>query len=194
MNNRSLPDVQELLRLLAEHESSAMMAYKKLYDHFAPRILRSANKFLHDEVIAEDLVQEVFLSIWEKRLHLQHVENIEPYLYGMVKKQAAKSITNKLRLDAARIEFTERIILAEDDEAKALYERKLNEIVNELPEQRRTIFRLAKIEGLSYEAIALKLNISVHTVNHNITKALKFLHERKHDIILFVILHSMFGD
>jgi RNA polymerase sigma-70 factor (family 1) len=194
MENRSVPDVQELLRLLTTDESNAMIAYRRLYDHFSPRILRAANKFLRDEEMAEDLVQDVFLSIWQKRQQLRHVENIEPYLYGIVKKQAAKSITNKLRFDAARIEFTERIILAEDDGAKALYESKLNEIVNELPEQRRTIFRLAKIEGLSYEAIAQKLNISVHTVNHNITKALKFLHDRKHDIITLVILHSMFGD
>jgi RNA polymerase sigma-70 factor (family 1) len=194
MENKSISDLQELLRLLQGDEANAMLAYQKLYDRFAIKVLRAANKFLRDEEMAEDLVQDVFLSIWQKRQQLQHVENLEPYLYGIVKKLAARSITNKLRFDVARIEFTERVKLAEDDGAKAFYEAKLQEIVNEMPEQRRTIFRLAKIEGLSYEAIAQKLNISVHTVNHNITKALQFVNERKHDIITFVIMGSLFRD
>jgi RNA polymerase sigma-70 factor (ECF subfamily) len=194
MENKSVSDVQELLRLLQGDEANAMLAYQKLYDTFAIKILRAANKFLRDEVMAEDLVQDVFLSIWQKRQQLQHVENLEPYLYGIVKKLAARSITNKLRFDVARIEFTERVKLAEDDGAKAFYEAKLQEIVNEMPEQRRTIFRLAKIDGLSYEAIAQKLGISIHTVNHNITKALQFVNERKHDIITLVIMGSLFGD
>lgn len=187
-------DVQELFHSLRGDEASAIVAYQKLYKQFAPKILRAAKKFLYEDEMAEDLVQEVFIAIWQKREQLQHVENLEPYLFGIVKRQAAKAITNKLRLDAARIEFAERVILSEDDGAKAFYESKLEEIVNEMPEQRRKIFRMAKIEGMSYEAIAQKLNISIHTVNHNITKALKFVDERKQNLIVLIILGSMFGD
>lgn len=186
-------NMNELLLLLRQDEATALRAYREVYNRYAPKILRATLKFLRKDELAEDLVQEVFLMVWQKRDQLQHVENFELYLYGIVKRQAARIITNKLRFDAARIEFSERNMSSEGEDERQIYRAALDQMLEELPEQRRTIFRLAKFEGMSYEAIAKHLNISIHTVNHNITQALKFMDGRKRDLLSLLIASSVFS-
>jgi RNA polymerase sigma-70 factor (family 1) len=178
---------EEALVLLAGDEKVAYEVFKELYEEYAESIYIAARQFLKSSELAKDLVQEIFTSIWLRRTQLDGVSNLESYLFGIAKNMACDLIKKTLKAELARQEFTARM---EGNNANGTerYERHLEEIVEQLPSKRKQIFRMAKIEGLKYEVIAERLKISIHTVNHNITEALKFINERKRDAITVIFL------
>lgn len=178
---------EEALTLLAGEERVAYQVFKELYDEYAESIYVAAKQFLKSPEMAKDLVQEIFTAIWQRRTQLNSVNNFESYLYGMAKNMAYDLIKKALKAELARLEFTAWMEV-NDTRSSEKYEHQLEEIVEQLPSKRKQIFRMAKIEGLKYEVIAERLKISTHTVNHNITQALKFIHERKHDVITVVVI------
>jgi RNA polymerase sigma-70 factor (family 1) len=177
----------EALVLLAGEEKVAYEVFKDLYEEYAESIYIAARQFLKSSELAKDLVQDIFTSIWLRRTQLEGVDNLESYLFGIAKNMACDLIKKTLKAEIARQEFT---ALMEGNNANGTekYELHLEKIVEQLPSKRKQIFRMAKIEGLKYEVIAERLKISIHTVNHNITEALKFINERKHDAITVIFL------
>lgn len=178
---------EEALALLAGEEKVAYQVFKELYDEHAESIYVAARQFLKSSEMAKDLVQEVFTAIWLRRTQLANINNFESYLYGMAKNMACDLIKKALKHELARQEFT-ALMEVSDNRAIEKYGHQLEEIVEQLPSKRKEIFRMAKIEGLKYDVIAERLKISTHTVNHNITQALKFIHEHKHDVTTVVAL------
>lgn len=173
--------------LLAGEEKVAYQIFKHVYDDYAASIYIAARQFLKSPDMAKDLVQDIFTSIWLRRTQLYAVNNFESYLFGIAKNMACDMIKKALKAELAGYEFT-AWVEANHNASNEKYEHQLNEIVEQLPTKRKQIFRMAKIEGLKYEVIAERLKISTHTVNHNITQALKFINERKHDVITVVVL------
>lgn len=187
MKKNSSYSSEEALILLAGEEKVAYQVFKELYDEYAESIYVAARQFLRSSEMAKDLVQEVFTAIWTRRTQLTAVNNFESYLYGMAKNMAYDLIKKALKQELARQEFT-ALMEVSDNRAIEKYGHQLEEIVEQMPTKRKLIFRMAKIEGLRYDVIAERLKISTHTVNHNITQALKFIHEHKHDVTTVVAL------
>lgn len=187
MKKNSSYSSEEALTLLAGEEKVAYQVFKELYDEYAESIYVAARQFLRSSEMAKDLVQEVFTAIWTRRTQLTAVNNFESYLYGMAKNMAYDLIKKALKQELARQEFT-ALMEVSDNRAIEKYGHQLEEIVEQMPPKRKLIFRMAKIEGLRYDVIAERLKISTHTVNHNITQALKFIHEHKHDVTTVVAL------
>lgn len=181
-------NLDQVLRSLAEEETSALIAFRQLYDCFSLRVYQSAKKILHSEAMAKDIVQEVFISIWQRRKELSHIINIESYLFGVARNRAMAMITSNLKNDSVRKEYVERILADDGSLYKEQCEHTLNRLVDALPTKRQQIFRLAKYDGMKHEAIASHLNISVNTVQHAISKALKFIHERKDAIGVLLLI------
>lgn len=147
-------------------------AYKQLYEHYSTAIYRVAYRYLHSSGMAEDVVQEIFLAVWNKRADFGDIRALQSYLFLMTKNLCLKHIKDLARESAAHLEFVERINV-DEPEADVHYQELLNQALRQLPPQQKRAFELAKIQGLSHEMVAKILNLSPSTVNNHITAAVK---------------------
>ncbi|MCI1186993.1 RNA polymerase sigma-70 factor [Hymenobacter sp. DH14] len=163
----------DLLRRLNEGDERAFDA---LFRHYSALVYRFAYGYLKARTDAEEIVQECFLKIWEKREQLRPDVPLKAYLFTT----AHNAILNQLRRQQQRQRFqTYSAGLApaqvgngaEFSELESLYQAALEQ----LPPKRREIFMLSRQQGLSYPEIAQQLNLSVKTVEAQMTHALKFL-------------------
>lgn len=154
--------------------TAAVQAYYSGLCDFAWRYVRST-------MIAEEVVQEVFLNLWEHRQHLKSDGSLRAYLYRAVKNRSL----NHLRNQRTRTQKTEALaeylthVLPQPDKAMLQEElaHRIREALDALPERRRTIFVLSKLHGLTYAEIASVLGISINTVDTQMRRALRLLRE-----------------
>lgn len=184
------PDEEKrVLDLLAQGNE---FAFTLLFDHYRARIYGVALKFLKARELAEEVVQEVFLKVWTKRQQLTGIVNFEAYLFTIARnlifdfiKDIARDTVGKKQLEKTlqHTVDTERPLLEEQ------YEKLLHEAVSQLPPQQKQIFRLAKEEGLSHQAIAEQLQISRLTVKTHMAKALhKIRQNLQHHIVTISLM------
>ncbi len=178
MATRKLYDERETLCELADGSESAFV---RVFDEYSPKVYRIALKFLDSREAAEEIVQDVFMDIWLRREKMAEVLNFGGYLHGMVRKQVydayrRQSVFTKMVTELSYHEqsenTTERLIQENE------YEKLLHETVSSLPELQREIFRLAREEGLSHEAIAQQMNLSRLAVKAHMKRILRFIRTR----------------
>lgn len=137
---------------------------------------------------AEDIVQQAFSDVWEKLAEGMHIQNLKAYMYQTVRNRSLTLIANRqapYENEVPDIEDQteeERILQSERD-------ARLWTAIDRLPTERRKILLLSKRDGLTYQEIANELNLSVKTVEHQISKALKALRETSIKIYSFLFLN-----
>lgn len=157
-------------------------AFERLFSIYFPRLNDFANKVVRDDGISQDIVQEVFVKIWDKRAQIQNI-NIEAYLFKLVRNRCIdyikylKVVNNrmdKIRI-SSKIEELYRIDFI-GDEPYLLIEEELNakieKTIQRLPERCREVFLLNRMDGLKNKEIAEKLHISIKNVERHLTRAL----------------------
>ncbi len=179
----------ELIELIQKGDKNA---FTKLYEKYWEALIESAYKVLANKDAAQDVVQEVFIDLWNKRKSL-FIDKILPYLHQSVRYAVFRYI-KKSKIIINDIEFlksTPSVNTTEEDINFQEVSGMLEESISELPEQCQKVFRLSRYENLSNKEIANRLNISVRTVDNHISKALKTLRYRFVHIIsiLLVLLH-----
>ncbi len=132
---------------------------------------------------AESIMQEVYLKLWTSRKFVQPEKKLETYLYTIARNMVIDVMRKRLHKQKYLEElFTQ---LAEDHKNNldtitiveySELEKKIVELIDQLPEKRREIFKLNRIEGLTYKEIADQLQISENTVDSQMRKALAFFH------------------
>ncbi len=149
---------------------------------------------IRDSVMAEEIVQQVFYKLWEKKERLDIRESVGGYLYRSVYHESLNYLKHLKVRDAYQQyamtqENSENNILR-DLEAGEL-EKRLAEALSELPEKCRTIFQLCRFEELKYKEVADLLDLPVKTVENQMGKALRLLRLRLADllVILFFLYH-----
>lgn len=171
-------------------------AYGYLVEHYHNRLCVYANSLIRDDLLAEDIVQNVFIQVWEKRIQLKHDFSLENYLY--------KSVHNKFidqyRKGKAVMELEKKYIAALEmavEEKDEIQEQKilniLFEAIQELPPKCKQVFLLSKKEGLTNIEISEYLNVSKKTVEGQITKAFGILREKlgkKYELIMLMVFGS----
>ena len=132
---------------------------------------------LKNKEVCEDIIQEVFVNIWNKRGNLDVKTSLKSYLYASVLyKVYGYFRKNSDNIHVELIEGFNTHIQYSNPETKLIQEElldKINEIVESLPKKCRLVFKLSRDRQLSHKEIALKLNISTKTIETHITKALK---------------------
>jgi len=174
------------------------LALEYFFNKYYKYLVVTAYKILHDDFMAKDIVQDVFFHLWEKRSSWEIID-IKSYLRRAVYNKSIDVIRKKKRKGGWTEEITdidhpqESSNIMENIEANELQE-KINKAIDSLPDRCRTIFCLSRFENLSHKEIASQLDISVKTIENQITKALKIM--RKHIYtaeLLLLFIMKIFG-
>ena len=142
--------------------------------------------YLHDIDNAEDTVQDCFAELWERKDSGMEISDIKSYLYSMVRNRCI-DIAKKDSLIDSNVQPSdlEGIISEEECEERSYDEARLWTAIDSLPEKCREVFLLAKRDGMKYEEIAVRMNISVNTVKNQMNKALKNIKEGVRKVYMF---------
>ncbi len=158
-------------------------ALKELYDAIGFSLLHLAKQIVCNHHLAEEVVQDVFVNIWEKRDKLLLVENIKWYLYAATRNKSIQYLRRKKRHGVVVAEEPFCIpdlhvdVSPEDIMVTAEMIKSINRAINELPPQCRLIFKLVKEDGLKYREAAELLDLSIKTIENQMGIALKKLHK-----------------
>jgi RNA polymerase sigma-70 factor (ECF subfamily) len=138
-----------------------------------------ALRFVRDPDTAEEIVQDLFYKLWEKRAELQINTSVKSYLYSAVHNRCLKFIEHRNVETKYRNYYLLHESEVDNEPGDSASIRELQGVIEHtldaLPERCSRIFRLNRFEGLKYHEIAVKLSISVKTVEANMGKALKLL-------------------
>lgn len=163
---------KQLLRAMAQDERGAL---EQLYTRYWQHLFMAAYNVLKNKAACEDIVQETFLQLWQRRKSLDIQTSLEAYLFSMVRYTVFKYIKKEQTHSHVFEALEDRLhyITPEDIVVEKNIRSQLTGIVNSLPEKCREIYRLSREEQLSHHEIATRLNISTKTVENHITIALK---------------------
>lgn len=184
---------QNLVQLL---QRGNVAAFDSLFDGYSQKLFGFALKYFKNETDAEELVQEVFVKVWENRQTLKSELSFKSFLFTIALNQIRKHFNKKavslryLESLQNEPEFAENHAIHEDDYESALQQIKL--IIEQMPTRRREIFTKSKLEGKSSKEIAAELNISPGTVDNQVSEALQFIRSRLNtenfSLLLFAFL------
>ncbi|WP_212001590.1 RNA polymerase sigma-70 factor [Chitinophaga sp. HK235] len=173
MSNCSTYTDDQLWEQITQDDQEAFTA---VYNRYWKVLYLRAQSMLTDSDLAQDIVQEVFISLWHRRKEVE-VLHLKAYLFQAVRYQELKA----LRTLKSDINFYERLALISKDllihEPLAFKELDtvLQRVLATFPEDQRMIFGMSREEGLTYREIAGKMEISVKTVEKKMSQALRTL-------------------
>lgn len=182
---------QELVKLLQRGNAEA---FDSLFEVYSSKLFGFAFKYFKNDSDAEELVQDVFVKVWENRQALKSEHSFKSYLFTIALNQIRKYFNKK----AASLRYLESLhdesFTSEQpysDNFEAALQR-LNLIIDQMPARRREIFIKSKLEGKSSKEVATDLNISPGTVDNQVSEALKFIRNQMNsgnvDLVLFMVL------
>ncbi len=159
-----------------------------MYLQFFKPLAVFSHKYTRDLELAEDVVQNVFLSLYDSRNHLKIHSSLKSYLYRAVYNQTMDVLKRESRKISGI--HTDEMVQEEfrDLMEEAEFERKIQVAIDALPQGCRNVFTMSRNDGLSNKDISIQLNISIRTVETQISKALKLLRERVYTILAFLLL------
>lgn len=170
---------QELPDLIIKLKKGEIPAFRSIYNLYHHRIYNFCLKLLPTSEDARDAVQKVFVSLWEQRHLIDETKPFTAYIYAIARYTAYSDFKKLLYHKAAFENFTiPDYAIPEAPRDELLYKELsdiLNRIIEQLPPQRRMIFRLNRFYQLTYRAIADKLQITENTVDTQIRRALEFI-------------------
>ena len=178
----------ELLRLLKQDHASA---FQELYNRYWHKLYYLAHKRLKSATAAEEIVQNVFVTLWHKRKKLD-IGELSPYLAASTRYAVYRHLVSEKRRaekeDAAgkrSLKLVPGEILIDDKQLLEIVKR----LTNELPEKCRLVFIYNKIEDQALPEVAEKLNISLKTAEAHLTKALRLIRSKIGDHAFLFFLH-----
>jgi RNA polymerase sigma-70 factor (ECF subfamily) len=175
--------------ILKKFKNDEREAYKELFDLYYIPLAAYALKFCNSYTQAEDIVQDLFITLWDKKQYLNFDNQIKPYLFRSVKNNALKIKQREKNIYYSNIENQINLLYDEDyiDE-KSLEDRKkkLFYEIEGLPKKGKEVFLGIVLHNRSYKEIADSMDISVNTVKTHYSRALKQLRSSLNTIILFL--------
>lgn len=175
---KNLPykNIRDLQRRIAVYEDET--AYKELFLILFTSLTRFSAGIVQSKETAEEIVSDVFISIWNNRSQLNEIEDLQLYIFIAVKNNSLRKLKQQSRnttisIDEMNVELDS---LYQNPEEKFLSDESLQHIetaINHLPHRAKLIFKLAKEDRMRYKDIASLLGISVKTVDHQLSIALR---------------------
>jgi RNA polymerase sigma-70 factor (family 1) len=180
MGTAPLTDEQELLLLL---KNGSEQAYQTLYNRYNALLYVHAYRKLKNQEEAKDVVQDIFLSIWERRARLNITDSLSAYLYRAVRYKVIDHIAERKDTEAFMGHFQAFLnsyMNTHSNQADHLVRERIlcsiiDKEISQLPPKMRIVFELSRKSELSHKEIAEQLNISEQTVRSHVKNALHIL-------------------
>lgn len=149
------------------------MNFSELYLTYYSKLVRFAKEFVIQEEDAENITQDVFIILWENRDFIEHIDNMNAYLFRLVRNKCLDYLKHKVfeQRYVESVQTSYEVDVLEDNDTEIL----IRAAINSLPKRCRDIFLLSRVEGLKYKEISEQLGISVNTVECQMGIALKKL-------------------
>jgi RNA polymerase sigma-70 factor (family 1) len=181
----------ELLEKLQKEisDESAEYAFEAIYDRYWTKLLAIAYNHLRDKQASEEVVQEIFITLWERRKKVE-IETLSSYLATAVKFAVFKAIaTEKRHKELIDSNYRQETVQWDETQIHARFlEEYLNGVTESLPEKCRLVFVYSRHQGLSIPDIAHEMNIAPKTVEAHLSKALKILRLSLKDIQVLLMM------
>ena len=157
-------------------------AFEALFRHYYEELCHFVESQVGSAEVAEDLVQNIFLSLWRRREDWEPKTTLRAYLFGAARNESIKyrkhqQVRSRWKQEEKEKETPERSDPEDDLKSREL-RRTIRKWVDKLPERRRQVYLLSRQHGLTYKEIARVMDISPKTVDNQMVEALKFLRKR----------------
>lgn len=179
--------------LLTRFKNGDMLAFDRVYELYSHKLFSFVLKILKNEAETDDIVQEVFVKIWESRYKLEDYKSLNAYIFTIAYNNSIniirKRINNTKYLEylknSAVINLTPNIISQIEFNELNIQAQKF---IAKLPERQKQVYQLHRENGLTYPEIADKLGISKNTVENHMVKAIKYLRQNMNNSLLINML------
>jgi len=154
-------------------------ALEMLFKEYYQPLCRYANSYLEDPADAEEVVQNCFIKLWEKKENINIQSSVKSYLYQIIRNACLNEIKHqkvkKNYGDMVSLEGEQHSEASDQTTLRGELEEKIAIAIQSLPQQCRLIFTMSRFEELKYQEIADQLNLSIKTVENQMGKALKLM-------------------
>ena len=189
-------DPDKLHELILSLQKGKKFAFEAVYSDFFGVIYHLSLQYLHDEKVAEEIVQDSFMKLWEIRETLNDRFNIRNFLYTITKNNCLNYLRNQKtalkhqeNLKYLEMQFNYEALekmgsFVEFEELRL----KIDQAIASLPDELRETFLLSRFDELQYKDIAEKLSVSIKTVEARMTRSLKILRQELKDYLPIICL------
>ncbi|WP_044103120.1 RNA polymerase sigma-70 factor [Neolewinella persica] len=185
----AVSDKDLIIRLRAGESATLDELFRRYYVD----LCRTALRFVNDEQEAEDIVQNLFIALWEKRAGQQEALGaVGPYLRRAVRNRSLNYLRDRKRIPVDDGDIPETLAakdLADDELNQDELRDRIHSAIDSLPERCRLVFVMSKLEDMTHKEIAEALEISPKTVENQMTRAYRFLREW---LSLFLLIAGTF--
>ena len=169
----------ELENLINQVKKGDKQAFENIYWMYRKPVFGLAQRYLKDQQLAEDAVQDVFSKLWLHREDLDSEKCIKAFLFAVLKNHVLNMIKKRKRRILRQFDYAEsnsnKSISADESIILSDTKKIVNEGLNKLPEKKQLVYNMKRMRGYSNKEIAEQLGISIHTVKSQFYKANKFL-------------------
>lgn len=184
-----MPEDKKILKRFKEGDAEAFDA---IYHKYSKKLFHFALGLVKDQDISKDMVQEIFVNLWEKRGQVDPNLNFDNYIFTI----AYNSIRKYFRKKSVETKVIDHLLknspeVIENVDGTLIYNELLvlaTKSIETLPPRRKIVYKLSRQEGLKIKEIAQKLNISTRTAENHLAKALKYLKEELSGYSLMMLL------
>lgn len=178
-------------RLIEGLQGGDKKVFDEIFKLYYTPLCHYCMRYVSDNQVSEEIVQDLFFKLWIKREHLILHASLQSYLYKAVKNHALNYINQK-KIQEKHRQYVGFNVKDSHNPFDQLEENDLELLIKgailKLPDKRREVFELSRHEGLKYNQIALKLNISVKTVEAQMSKALEQLRNVLKEYVLILLI------
>lgn len=176
MKNKTSKTDKELVLLLIHNNEKA---FRELYIRYKGKLWHYCFSFLKSEEESDDLIQEIFICLWELRGSLNPELSFSSFMYSLVRNRVLNYFRDmdvetqaKKALSGSLLTKTEHV---ETDIIYTEYQQILKDAIDHLPPQRKKVFIMSRTDNMSHKEIATHLGLSVNTVQDHISESMRFI-------------------
>lgn len=177
--------------------SDDIEAFKDLYDLYCRQLHNFILQYLSDDADAEEILQDILLSVWENRKKLKIDKSIKSYLFRIAVNKVYNHLKRKVVERKYQYYLSSNELTPGNDVEDKIYFQELKETIDQilaqLPDQQRRIYQLSRMDDMSHTEIAKKLNLSIRTVENQIYRAHRFVKNKlSGDLLIFFLMTDLF--
>lgn len=195
MHNKSEEIFEQESKILFRLKRGDTLAFDILYNEYSPKLYRNILRMVKQEILAEEILQDVFIKLWEKKETLNIETSLKSYLFRIAH-NLIMDIFRRAAFDKHLLQHLISISTQHACNTNEIIDLKdtqilLQEAIDSLSTQRRKIYLLVKFEGKSYKEVSELLNISQSTISDHIVKATKTVKEKLTDKDYAIIMAAI---